>query len=143
MADIFHTLYVNADREKLFSAISTPEGLNEWWTKSSEGSAILGSVWKLHFGSGYDWEAVVTICEPMKSFELQITSADTEWVNCKVGFKLLENDEVTALEFYNSGWKSAEDHFKISSYCWAMYLRILKRYVEFGEHVPYGSRLEV
>jgi Activator of Hsp90 ATPase homolog 1-like protein len=32
---------------------------------------------------------------------------------------------------------------KISSYCWAMYLRILKRYVEFGEEVPYEKRLQV
>ena len=35
------------------------------------------------------------------------------------------------------------DHYKISSYCWAMYLRILKRYVESGEEVPYENRLNV
>jgi hypothetical protein len=30
-----------------------------------------------------------------------------------------------------------------SSYCWAMYLRLLRRNVEAGEVVPYAQRLDV
>ena len=32
---------------------------------------------------------------------------------------------------------------RTSCYCWVMYLRILKRYVEHGEMVPYERRLDV
>ena len=39
--------------------------------------------------------------------------------------------------------KLGGEHFRISSYCWAMYLRVLKRGVEFGEAVPYKDRLNV
>jgi hypothetical protein len=35
------------------------------------------------------------------------------------------------------------EHYRISCYCWAMYLRILKRYLEHGEQVPYAKRLDV
>jgi hypothetical protein len=36
-----------------------------------------------------------------------------------------------------------DDEFRRSSYCWAMYLRILRRYLEHGETVPYERRLDV
>ena len=29
-----------------------------------------------------------------------------------------------------------------STFCWAMYLRLLKRFVEAGEVVPYAERLD-
>ncbi len=35
------------------------------------------------------------------------------------------------------------EHYRISCYCWAMYLRILKRYLEHGETVQYARRLDV
>ncbi|MCH8956850.1 SRPBCC domain-containing protein, partial [candidate division KSB1 bacterium] len=37
----------------------------------------------------------------------------------------------------------ANEHYRVSCYCWAMYLRLLKRYVEHGETVPYEDRLDV
>jgi uncharacterized protein YndB with AHSA1/START domain len=30
----------------------------------------------------------------------------------------------------------------VSCYCWAMYLRVLRRYLEHGERVPYEGRLD-
>jgi len=33
--------------------------------------------------------------------------------------------------------------FRISTHCWAMYLRILRRHFEHGESVPYEDRLDV
>ena len=40
-----------------------------------------------------------------------------------------------------AGWLEANAHFRRSSYCWAMYLRLLQRYLEQGETVPYADRL--
>lgn len=37
----------------------------------------------------------------------------------------------------------ANDHFRTSSCCWAQYLRILRRFLEHGERVPYAERLDV
>ncbi len=50
---------------------------------------------------------------------------------------------MTQVRFSHSGWADANDHYHTSCFCWAMYLRILKRYVEHGELVPYEKRLEV
>jgi hypothetical protein len=37
----------------------------------------------------------------------------------------------------------SNDHFRISCYCWPMYLRLLRRHIEHGEVVPYADRLDV
>lgn len=47
------------------------------------------------------------------------------------------------MQFWHRGWLEANVHYRTSSFCWAMYLRLLKRWVEAGEVVPYERRLEV
>jgi hypothetical protein len=37
------------------------------------------------------------------------------------------------------GWPEANGHYRTSCHCWALYLRILRRYLEFGETVPMTS----
>ena len=51
-----------------------------------------------------------------------------------------EKEGMYYVYFAHSGWKNANDHMYITNYCWALYLRLLKRYVERGEIVPYPER---
>lgn len=46
------------------------------------------------------------------------------------------------MKFHHVGWPEANDHYRTSCYCWAMYLRLLKRYVELGETVACATQLE-
>jgi hypothetical protein len=39
------------------------------------------------------------------------------------------------------GWPAANEHFRTSCHCWVLYLRILRRYMEPGESVPYDACL--
>ncbi len=143
MPDIYHTLPIKAPANRVFEAISTPDGLNQWWTESSSGSPNLNSEYQLGFGPAYNWKAVVSVVVPDRAFVLSITDAQEDWEGSVVGFSLLHEEENTILNFYHKGWKQQNEHYTISCYCWAMYLRILKRYLEHGETVPYQDRLEV
>ena len=143
MADIFHYFPINATLEKVFGGISTPKGLDIWWSKSSTGKPAIGETYQLSFGAEYNWAGVVSKNVPNKEFELTITNADHDWTNSKVGFKLTYKNKVTQVHFYHTGWKEDSEHYRVSCYCWAMYLRILKRNLEFGEEVPYEDRLNV
>ena len=142
MPDIFHNFPISVSSDKVFHGVSTANGLDNWWTKSSQPGPNVGGIYTLDFGPGYTWKAIVTKFEADKEFELQMTDADSDWLKTKVGF-LLNNkgDNLTEVSFYHTGWPTANEHYKISSFCWAMYLRILKRYLEFGEQVPYEKRL--
>lgn len=143
MPDIHHTFPIHSSARKVFDCISSPKGLDAWWAKSSEGEPVVGNTYRLYFAPEYDWRAVVTTCEPEKHFEFLITEADEDWTQSKVGFILTEKDSTTLVEFYHTGWPKDNKHYSISSFCWAMYLRLLKRYIELGEIVAYENRLEV
>lgn len=143
MNDIFHNFPINASIAKVFDAISTPNGLDKWWTKRSSGKVDIGETFHFHFEPDYNWTAVVSKCIPDKEFELTMQNSDQDWKGSKVGFHLIDKNSVTEVQFYHTGWKENNEHLRISNFCWAMYLRILKRNLEFGEFVQYADRLNV
>jgi len=136
---------INASADKVFRDISTEKGLDNWWTKTSQANPKLGATYTLDFGPGYIWKAVVTKFEENKAFELQMTDAHSDWLKTKVGLILNEEQgkNITEVNFYHTGWPENNEHYRISCYCWAMYLRILKRFIEFGEQISYEKRLSV
>ncbi|HSB55049.1 MAG TPA: SRPBCC domain-containing protein [Gemmatimonadales bacterium] len=142
-ADILHDFPIAVPPSRVFDAITTPAGLDQWWTARSFGAPVPGSEYQLWFGPEYDWRGVVSIARPNEAFELRLSKAMVDWLGTRVGFVLSPGGNGTQVRFYHSGWNSVNEHFRISSFCWAMYLRILRRYLEFGEQVPYDERLIV
>jgi Activator of Hsp90 ATPase homolog 1-like protein len=141
MADILHCFPVRARAQRIFESMTSPMGLDTWWTQRSKGTPALGETYELWFGPEYDWRGTVTRCEPGRVFEWTMTQAMDDWLGTRVGFELFEREGVTTVEFYHAGWKEASSHYRVSNCCWAMYLRVLRRNVEFGEVVPYEERL--
>lgn len=143
MHEILHEFPIAVSPARVFEGVSTPTGLDRWWTARSSGEARLGAEFQLWFGPEYDWGARVTQCAPEEAFQLTMTRADGDWTGTKVGFRLAaQSPGKTHVRFYHTGWPEVNEHFRVSSYCWAMYLRILKRYLEQGEMVPYEKRLD-
>ena len=143
MADILHNLIVNADRSPVFRAISTPDGLNSWWTLTCSGTPQEGAEYNLGFGPQYDWQARVSRFIPNSEFELALTRADADWQGTRLRFVLNDLPNATQVTFQHLGWPEDNDHYRTSCFCWAMYLRLMKRFVEFAEVVPYDKRLDV
>ncbi len=142
MADIVHDLTINAPVSAVYEAVSSPKGLDAWWTRKASGVPDLGNTYVLWFGPEHDWRAEVSRCARNTVFELCLTAADDDWIGTRVGFALAEEEGKTTLRFSHAGWIARNEHFRISNFCWAMYLRLLKRYVEYDEVVPYERRLE-
>ena len=99
MADILHNLIINADRTNVFRAVSTPDGLNNWWTLTSSGTPEEGAEYKLGFGPEYDWQARVSRCTPNAEFELSLTRADDDWQGTRLRFILHDLPDATQLSF--------------------------------------------
>jgi uncharacterized protein YndB with AHSA1/START domain len=142
MADIFHDFPIAVPARLVFPLVSTPQGLDCWWTKRASGQPGEGEEFELWFGPQYDWRAKVTRHSPDLAFELQLVRADPDWLGTRVGFELEDRGETTAVRFHHIGWPTANEHWRTSCYCWAMYLRILRRYLALGESVPYEKRLD-
>jgi hypothetical protein len=73
-----------------------------------------------------------------------MTEAHPDWMGTRIGCELIaEGPELTRVRFYHAGWPQANAHWRVSCFCWAMYLRILRRHLEYGEEVEYERRLDV
>ncbi len=142
MAEITHDLPIAASRAAVYAAVTSPSCLDAWWTLHCEGIPVVGTPYLLYFGEGYDWRGRVVRAEADQEFAIEITVASGDWVGTTVSFRLEQGEGMTWLRFRHAGWADASDHFRITSYCWALYLRLLRRWVERGEVVPYEHRLE-
>jgi len=143
MPDILQDFPIKASPERVFQAITSPKGLDCWWTQKSDGHPIEGTEYELSFGPEYDWRAKVTRCIKDSEFELQMTRADNDWIGTRLAFRLEDQSGSTLVRFSHVGWPTSNEHYRISCHCWAMYLRIMRRYIEHGEFVPYENRLDV
>ncbi len=143
MANIFHDFPIKASPDRVFRAISTPAGLDTWWTKASAGKPREGAEYDLSFGPDYVWRGMVTRYVPDSEFELTMVQADNDWLGTLVGFRLEPRAGATWVQFHHTGWPGINEHYRISCNCWAMYLRVLRRSLEHGESVAYEDRLDV
>jgi uncharacterized protein YndB with AHSA1/START domain len=48
----------------------------------------------------------------------------------------------TQVRFYHRRWSAENERYRVSCHCWALYLRLLRRQVEYAESVPYEKRLD-
>jgi uncharacterized protein YndB with AHSA1/START domain len=143
MPDILFDFPVLVPAEQLFDAVSTPAGLDRWWTESSSGIPAEGESFDLGFGPGYEWRATVERAYRPLRFDLELTVAMPDWVGTRVCFEIEPTGEDrSTLRFAHRGWAAETEHHRVSSFCWALYLRLLRRAVERGEVVPYALRLD-
>ncbi len=143
MPDILQDFPIKAPPDRVFEAIATPAGLMRWWALSATGVPAEGELLKLSFGPGYEWDARIIRYQPSAAFEVEMTRADRDWTGTRVRIELEPRGPDTWLRFRHTGWPETNDHYRISCHCWALYLRILRRFVEEAETVAYEDRLTV
>jgi uncharacterized protein YndB with AHSA1/START domain len=140
MYDIYHDIQVSARPQEIFDAISTPQGLNAWWTVRSSGVPVVGSTYNFYFSEDYNWSAEVSSYDQNGSISFRMTYATNDWINTRLNFIILQQDGYCILRFEHKGWQEPSDHYRRTSYCWALYLKCLKDYVENGIIKPYNHR---
>lgn len=136
MYHIFHDIDINCFRDELFKAISTPSGLNSWWTVKSSGTPGINEEYEFYFSEEFQWYArVLEINEP-ESITYQVFDADQDWTNTLLSFEILatENKNQHKLRFEHRNWSSINAHYRQTSFCWALYLNELKKNLETGFH---------
>jgi uncharacterized protein YndB with AHSA1/START domain len=140
MADIQLSFPIFRDARTVFASMTAPAGLDAWWTRDSVGVPALGARYEFGFGPEVRWTGEVTLCDAPQRFEWTMRHADADWLGTRVGFTLEPFDGGVRVTFYHRGWPVENAHFRTSCYCWATYLRILKRHLEHGERVAYEER---
>jgi hypothetical protein len=94
MPDIFHDLPIKVSPDRVLNAISTPQGLDAWWTKKSSGRPAEGEEYELWFGPQYNWRALVTKCV---AYGIRTPNSERqprlEWYACGLSSSRWANNE--------------------------------------------------
>jgi uncharacterized protein YndB with AHSA1/START domain len=161
MPNIHHALLIAAPVEKVYTAITTGEGLSAWWTPNTTVKAVVNSIARFPFGNGYFKEMKITALKPFELVKWNCIKGADEWIGTNIFFKLIPgdkesllnlhpeilgqieqqgNDKGTLLIFHHDDWKEYTPMFAECNYTWGQFLRGLKLLCETGKGSPWPNQ---
>ncbi len=138
--NIYHDLTIHSTIHAIYSAITEPQHLINWWPKSCSGSPKEGAQYNFYFSPEYNWYGEVVHKDAPYAFYIKMTTSDDDWNSTTFGFDLEQKSDHVLIKFSHKGWPRCNAHFRRSSYCWAILLSGLKDYIEKGIIIPYENR---
>ena len=133
---LFH---IDASKTVVFEAISTIEGLSNWWTVETSGNAELGGVIQFDFGTFQGPAMKVITQESPNKLVWECVGSDHGWKGHHFTFELDENDNKTRVRFTHAGWKHQDDFYAHCSFSWGRYMESLRQYCQTGQGEAFGS----
>jgi uncharacterized protein YndB with AHSA1/START domain len=121
-------------------AVTTAEGIRNWWTRDAVFDSKLGGTGQFRF---YDGKVTTTVrvdkLEPQVRTGWTTISANAPggWNGTTITFDLRTEADSTVLSFAHRGLKQADESFAMVNTGWAYYLMSLKRYLEAGKGAPH------
>jgi uncharacterized protein YndB with AHSA1/START domain len=132
---LFH---INAPQEKVFEAISSIKGIQNWWTVQTSGSDKKGGTISFRFGEmGPDFKVIEQI--PNKKIKWQCTAGIPDWIGTTVNFDLDQNEGKTRVRFEHGGYPNDGDFFASCAFSWGRYMESLRQYCQTSKGEAYGS----
>lgn len=140
--EIIHSTIIKAPIERVYDAISTAEGLDEWFTQDAEVNRRIGGTilfrWKsaradIQGGVIEDGGPITEVDRPTH-FAFQ-WHPDNKSYATNVHFKLEDTDEGTIIVVQESGFENTPKGRKALLSCatgWGEALTMLKYYLEYG-----------
>ena len=138
MISIKNLFHINAPKEKVYKAISTVEGLSNWWTTETTGESKVDGVIQFRFGGGGPDMKVMEV-KPNESVTWECVSGAEEWKGNIFTFKLDENEGKTRVRVEQTGWKEANDFYASCAFSWGRYMESLRQYCQTGKGEAFGS----
>jgi uncharacterized protein YndB with AHSA1/START domain len=161
MPNIRHELLIGATAEKIYSAITSQEGLSAWWTPGTKAKPELNSIARFAFGPEYFKEMKITEIKPSRRVQWICITGAEEWIGTTLSFELqpdgketllnshpelkdamqqVQNDKPTLLIFHHDDWKEYTPMFAECNYTWGQFLRSLKLLCETGKGTPWPNQ---
>lgn len=124
--------------ENVYKAISTIEGLSNWWTTQTSGESKPDGIIQFRFGEGGP-DIKVKEMKPNESVTWECVAGPEDWLGNTFTFNLDENDGKTRVRFAQAGWKEANDFYASCSFSWGRYMESLRQYCQTGKGEAFGG----
>ncbi len=142
MPNITHTISTSVDLNKAMSAITSLNGLNNWWTTETTGDPSEGGVLAFRFGGGGPDMSVEKVTE--NEVIWKCVSGPEEWLGTTIEFRFQrEENGNTALYFTHRGWAEETPFHYHCSMKWASFLLSLKEYLDLGQGRPFPNDIQI
>jgi uncharacterized protein YndB with AHSA1/START domain len=131
MAEINHEIKIDAPVDKVYTALSTLEGLRSWHTANIAGKMELNDVIAIQAADKplFEWKIIEAIPSSKVTWECLAGPGDSK--GTKVFYKLSKTDDNrTLLELSHTEWPHQAVNYRKCNTLWGVLLHHLKQYVE-------------
>jgi uncharacterized protein YndB with AHSA1/START domain len=135
MQDIMHLIKIHASSERVYGAITTADGIRQWWTRDAAIEQKVGAAGEFGFYAKR-FIAKVTVEELDPVTRVRWNVANAAWLGNDIEFNLRDDGNDTTLLFAHRGFPSADEGFASATTRWGFYLLSLKRYLQTGKGMP-------
>jgi len=148
MVDIIHRIGIKSPADQVYKALSTIEGLSNWWTEEAEGNEQIGGKIEFTFYSKAGelkgkMAMEVRELNPQKDVRWRCADGPPEWIGTDITFELSQQDDQTIIIFGHRNWREAVEFMAHCSMKWAVFLLSLREYVETGKGKPSPHDLKI
>ncbi len=148
MVNIIHRIGIKSSAAQVYKALSTINGLANWWTEDTTGDEQLGGKISFTFRSetgDIKGQMIMEVMElnPEKSVRWNCISGPEEWIGTEISFELSEADGQTIIIFAHNNWREQVEFTAHCSMKWAVFLLSLRQYVETGKGNPSPHDLKI
>lgn len=139
MPDIMHLINIHTPPERVYQALTTAEGIRNWWTRDADLDAQIGGTGEFRFS--YEGTVVTTVRveelkPPIRVVWKTISSFRPEWSGTTITFDLRSEGSDTMLSFAHCGFEETDEIYALTTTGWGYYLVSLQQYLEMGEGAP-------
>jgi uncharacterized protein YndB with AHSA1/START domain len=133
MTEIKHDILIKADSETIYQALSTPQGLESWFTSNVKGSGQVGTEWELTFTDQPSFLWKILKSESPHRVAWKCLKGPGKSPGTEVEFVLKtssENEDRTTLTIIHSGWRKDDPKYDRCVEIWRKLMTHLQRYCE-------------
>jgi uncharacterized protein YndB with AHSA1/START domain len=140
MPDIMHLIKIKTSPDQVYRALTTAEGIRNWWTRDATIESKIGGIGEFRF---YDGKGVTKIrVDELKASARAVwktisANAPGGWDSSTITFDLRREGDGTVLSFAHRGLADADDGYALVNTGWGYYLVSLRQYLETGEGGPH------
>ena len=116
MAVIYHQILIKAVRSTVYEAITTQEGISQWWTPDCVVKPQVGFINEFRIGTQAHYKMKVVHLQPGHSVEWKCLNQHDDWSGTQLSFHLTDKGEYTCLDFKHTGFLSEDDTYATSNY---------------------------
>jgi len=138
MPEIMHLIKIRAAQDKVYQAVSTAEGIRNWWTGDAALEPKVGGSGEFGF-YGHRMVIYIKVAELAPPGHMAwdaVSSTGGSFDGTTISFDLRSQDGVTSVLFAHRGFKAAGENVASATTRWGFYLLSLKRYLETGKGTP-------